>query len=58
MTDQDMALKGLVEMCEQVRDNSSYNSKRWHHETTSTQWSAFCLQIKVAKAALEKQPSN
>jgi hypothetical protein len=47
-------LKSLIEICELVRDNSSYNRKHWRQEISASLWSSFCLQIKEAKAEQSK----
>ena len=45
-------LKPLVQICEMMRDGSGYRKDRYQHEVTDTQWSAWCKQIKTARAVL------
>ena len=45
-------LNPLVRICEMMRDGSGFRKDRYQHEVTESQWSAWCKQVKTARATL------
>jgi hypothetical protein len=47
------ALQDLIAASEVMQNNSGYYRKTSQQQISSTQWSAWCRQLKIAKLALE-----
>lgn len=45
-------LRGLIECCEYTRDSAFHDKSKYVNSVSQSAWSSFCLQVRVARAAL------